>query len=102
MKIEWSDNGIKSFQEASDYIATNFYPGYADAFENDVLETVDKLLDNPSLGKEAFKALNRPDLRKIQCHSKNWWVFYRLIGDTIEVSQIAYSKRIDINPFGPL
>ena len=54
MTLQWSDYAIKTFQEASDYIACNFYPDYADAFDADVLETVEKLLDSPFLGKEAY------------------------------------------------
>ena len=35
MTLQWSDYAIKTFQEASDYIASNFYPEYADAFDAD-------------------------------------------------------------------
>jgi plasmid stabilization system protein ParE len=51
MTLQWSDHAVKTFQEASDYIACNFYPDYADAFDADVLETSEKLLENPLLGK---------------------------------------------------
>ena len=41
MTLQWSDYAIQTFQEASDYIANNFYPEYADAFDADVLATTE-------------------------------------------------------------
>ena len=100
MTLQWSAYAIKTFQEASDYIACNFYPDYADAFDADVLETVEKLLDSPLLGKAAYPKINRPDLRKILCRNKNWWVYYRIFGEVIAISQIVYARQTNINPFG--
>ena len=50
MTLQWSDYAIKTFQDASDYIASNFYPEYADAFDADVLATAELLIDNAMLG----------------------------------------------------
>jgi plasmid stabilization system protein ParE len=72
MKLQWSDYGIQTFQEASDYIANNFCAAYADAFDADVLATVELLIDNSMLGVEAYPDAGRPDLRKILCHNRNW------------------------------
>ena len=70
MTLQWSDYAIQKFQEASDYIASNFYSEYADAFDTDVLATAELLIDNAMLGVEAYPDANRPDLRKILCHNK--------------------------------
>lgn len=100
MTLQWSNYAIQTFQEASDYIADNFYPEYADAFDADVLATVELLIDNAMLGVEAYPDLKRPDLRKILCHNRNWWVYYRILGDVTEIAQIVYARQSNINPFG--
>lgn len=100
MTLQWSDHAIKTFQNASDYIADNFYPEYADAFDADVLGTVELLPENPMLGEEAYPGIGRPDLRKLLCHNKNWWIYYRIFGETIEISQIVYARQANFNPFG--
>ena len=100
MKLQWSDYGIQTFQEASDYIANSFCAAYADAFDADVLATVELLIDNAMLGVEAYPDAGRPDLRKILCHNRNWWVYYRIRGDIVEIAQIVYARQANINPFG--
>ncbi len=99
MTLQWSNHAIKTFQDASDYIASNFFPEYADAFDADVLATVEMLADNPMLGGEACQGIGRPDLRKILCRNKKWWVYYRCFEETIEISQIVYAGQANINPF---
>lgn len=100
MNMQWSDYGIQTFQEASDYIAANFYPEYADAFDADVLATAELLIDNPMLGVEAYPGIGRTDLRKILCNNKNWWLYYRILDDVVEIAQVVYARRVNINPFG--
>jgi len=100
MKLQWSDYGIQTFQDASDYIANNFYPEYADAFEADVFATAELLIDNPMLGVEAYPGIGRSDLRKILCKNKNWWLFYRVLDDIVEIAQVVYVRQANINPFG--
>ena len=100
MTLQWSDYAIKTFQEASDYIASNFYPEYADAFDADVLATAELLIDKAYLGVEAYPDANRPDLRRILCHNRNWWAYYRILDDVVEISQIVYARQVNINPFG--
>ena len=100
MTLQWSDYGIQTFQEASDYIANNFCAAYADAFDADVLATVELLIDNSMLGVEAYPDAGRPDLRKILCHNRNWWVYYRILDNVVEISQIVYARQVNINPFG--
>ena len=42
MRIVWTIRGRKRFTAISDYIATEFYSEYADAWEEDVAATVER------------------------------------------------------------
>jgi len=99
MTLQWSDYAIESLKNASDYIAEHFYPQYADAFEADVFETAESLLGFPNSSCEAYPEAKRPDLRKVLCKNKNWWIFYRVYPDVIEISEVSYFRQREHNPF---
>ena len=76
MKINWTPRARKRFTDTSNYIASEFYADYADAWEEDVAATVEHLAKHPQLGHEAFPNLNRPEIRRILLATKT-------IGSTI-------------------
>ena len=71
MKINWTPRGRKRFTTISNYIANEFYPDYADAWEEDVAATVEPLARHPQLGTVAFPSLKRPELRRILLANRN-------------------------------
>ena len=56
----WTKRAKMRLSDAFVYIATNFYPGYAVAFENDVFATTETIPQNPEIGVEAFSSMKRP------------------------------------------
>ena len=86
----WTKRANRRLRDAFLYIATNFYPGYAIAFENDVFSTTETIPQNPEIGIEAFKSMKRPQYRKILCKNRSWWVYYRIKKDCIEVLSVKY------------
>jgi len=91
MKIKWTKRGQKRFAECSDYITSEFYPDYADAWEEDVAQTVEHLPLKPNLGIIAFPKLSRPELRKILLHNRRYWVYYRVTKTAIEILSIRHT-----------
>ena len=86
----WTMRAKTRLRDAFLYIATNFYPGYAVAFENDVFATTETIPQNPEIGVEAFCSMKRPQYRKILCKNRNWWVYYRIRKDCIEVLSVKH------------
>ena len=86
----WTMRAKTRLRDAFLYIATNFYPGYAVAFENDVFATTETIPQNPEIGVEAFSSMKRPQYRKILCKNRNWWVYYRVRKDCIEVLSVKH------------
>ena len=50
----WTKRAHIRLRDAFLYIATNFYPEYAVAFENDVLSTTETIPHNPEIGTRAL------------------------------------------------
>ena len=90
MKIIWTLRARKRFTSISNYIAREFYPDYADAWEEDVAATIVPLADHPRLGTEAFPGIKRMDLRRILLANKNYWVYYRIGKSAIEILSIRH------------
>lgn len=90
MKEKWTKRATERLASASGYIAQNFYPAYATAFRDDVVITVRQACDNPHSGLEAFPNMKRPQYRKILCQNRNWWVYYRVKKDCIEVLSVKH------------
>ena len=90
MNITWTKRGQKRFNSCSAYISENFYPDYAANWEEAVAQTVERLPDNPELGREAFPEINRPELRKILCDHYHYWIFYRTKKDLIEILSVRH------------
>ena len=89
----WTKRAKIRLRNAFLYIATNFIPEYAVAFENDVLSTTETIPQNPEIGIEAFKDMKRPQYRKILCKNRNWWVYYRIRKNCIEVLSVKHSLQ---------
>ena len=86
----WTKRAKSRLRDAFLYIATNFYPEYAVAFENDVFSTTEAIPQNPKIGTEAFPNMKRPQYRKILCKNRTWWVYYRIRKDCIEVQSVKH------------
>ena len=86
----WTKRANSRLRDAFLYIATNFYSEYAIAFENDVFSTTEAIPPNPKIGLEAFPNMKRPEVRKILCKNRNWWVYYRIRKDCIEVLSVKH------------
>ncbi len=82
--------GRKRFTSISNFIAQEFYPDYADAWEEDVAATVEPLSRNPRLGVEAFPDLDRPELRRLLLANKSYWVYYRISKTAIDILSIKH------------
>ena len=90
MKINWTPRARKRFTDISNYIASEFYADYADAWEEDVAATVEPLAKHPQLGHEAFPNLKRPEIRRILLANKNYWVYYRVTKTVIDILSIKH------------
>ncbi len=90
MKVKWTKRATERLASASSYIARNFYPDYATAFRDDVVITVRQACDNSHIGLVAFPDMKRPQYRKILCKNRNWWVYYRIRKDCIEVLSVKH------------
>ena len=90
MKEKWTKRALERLASASSYIARNFYPDYATAFRDDVVMSVKETCKNPRIGIVAFPDMKRPQYRKILCKNRNWWVYYRIMKDCIEVLSVKH------------
>ena len=94
--IVWTKRASKRLRDIVVYIATNFYPDYALAFRDDALDTANALADNPEIGEEAFPTLKRPTYRKILCHNRHYWIYYRILKNKIEIMSVKHTlQRVD-------
>ena len=92
----WTKPATKRLRDAFLYIAVNYYMDYAVAFRNDVLNTAAEIPAMPQIGVEAFPTLCRPRYRKILCRNRNWWIYYRIEKDRIEILSVRNClMRID-------
>jgi len=90
MKEKWTKRASERLASASSYIAKNFYPDYATAFRDDVVFSVRESCQNPRIGIVAFPDMQRQEIRKILCKNRNWWVYYRIRKDCIEVLSVKH------------
>ncbi len=90
MKINWTARGRKRFASISNYIADEFYADYADAWEEDVAATIEPLAENPELGIVAFPSIKRPEIRRILLANRNYWVYYRIGEESIDILSIKH------------
>jgi len=93
MKPVWTKRAVRRLSDAVIYIAQNFYPEYASAFQADVASTVEAICANPEIGVEAFPYLKRPEIRKLLCKNKKWFVYYRIKKDVCEVLSIRHALQ---------
>jgi len=98
MKLLWTKRGIKRLQTAFDYIADNFYLEYAIQFNSDAKEVASKLVRNPKIGREAFPELDRPEIRKIPCSHYNYWIYYRVQKQIVEILSVRHFLMRIENP----
>ena len=91
MRLIWTERGVKRLQSAFDYIAENFYLDYARQFNDDARNVSQSLTDNPRLGRVAFPDLDRQDLRKILCRHYNYWIYYRVQTNVIEILSVRHT-----------
>ena len=93
MKINWTPRGRKRFFAISNYIATEFYSDYADAWEEDVATTVEPLAVHPELGTIAFPFLKRPELRRVQVAKG------RILSSSHDILEIVFDDPIAIGKY---
>jgi len=86
----WTKRATTRLREAVRYIAVNFYPEYAIAFRNDAIDTANGLVAFPDSGIVAFPQINRANYRKILCRNRNWWIFYRVLKNKIEIASVKH------------
>ena len=91
--IVWTKRASKRLRDIVVYIATNFYPDYAIAFRDDALDTANGLSANPEIGEEAFPSLKRPTYRKILCHNRHYWIYYRILKSKIEIMSVKHTLQ---------
>ena len=72
MKINWSDIAEADLDDIFGYIARDV-PYYADQFIDKLIESTDRLLTHPRIGRCVPEADNRDDLRELIVHG------YRII-----------------------
>ncbi len=90
MKEKWTKRASERLASASSYIAKNFYPDYATAFRDDVVMSIRETCKNPRIGIVAFPNMQRQEIRKILCKNRNWWVYYRIKKECIEVLSVKH------------
>lgn len=90
VQINWTRRAILRLTGISDYIRQEFYPDYADTFEEDIAATVESLPENPRVGTEAFPSIHRPELRKTLSRSRTYWVYYRVKNSRLEILSIKH------------
>ena len=90
MRLVITKRGQKRIASNREYLEDNFYPEYAVAFSKDVLSSVELIPGNPEIGLEAFPNQNLPKCRKLLCKNRNWWIFYRIKRDRIEIISIKH------------
>ena len=86
----WTKRATLRVRNAVKYIAVNFYPEYAIAFRNDVIDTATAVSVNPKIGEEAFPLMKRPNIRKMLCRNKKWWVFYKIGKDQTFIISVKH------------
>ena len=86
----WTKRASDRIRSTVRHIAVNFYPEYAVAFANDATDTANMLPANPKIGVEAFPGMKRPQYRKILCKNRNWWIYYRIRKDCIEILSVKH------------
>ena len=92
----WTKRAATRLRNAVKYIAVNFYPEYAIAFRSDAIETANSIPANPYMGEEAFPLMKRPDIRKVLCRNKKWWVFYKITKERVYIISVKHTlQRID-------
>ena len=94
----WTKRASKCLRDATRYIAENFYPEYAIAFSNDVIDTATFIVENPEIGTEAFPPKNLHNCRKLLCKNRRWWVFYRIKPDHIEIISVKHAMQNVLSP----
>ena len=94
--LHWTKRAMTRLRNAVKYIAVNFYPEYAIAFRSDAIETANSIPANPYMGEEAFPLMKRPDIRKVLCRNKKWWVFYKITKERVYIISVKHTlQRID-------
>ena len=91
MNVIWTKRGTNRLRENFRYIWQKFYPQYAEAFRADAMRMVRLLEDNPDLGEEAFKELNRPELRRILCANHQHFIYYRRGKKVCEILSVRHT-----------
>ena len=89
----WTKRATKRLRDAARYIAENFYPEYAIAFSNDVINTANLIGENPEIGPEAFPKQNIRNCRKLLCKNRRWWVFYKIKPDHVEIISVKHAMQ---------
>lgn len=91
MKILVTARGRRRISASRKYLEENFSVECGRDFEDEILETVRRLPDNPRLGREAFPQINRPEMRKILCRHYNCWIYYRATPRAIEILSVRHT-----------
>ena len=90
MKLVITKRGQLRIAENRKYLEDNFYPEYGRWFEDRIIATIRRIPDNPELGREAFPEIGRPELRKILCEHYQYWVYYRMSKNLIEILSVRH------------
>lgn len=96
--VIWTRRAHRRLMESVSYIAENFSPVYADAFLADVMQTVDKITENPNRGSEAFPELKLHSFRYRLCASRRWAVYYCSNGSVVEIRSIRHALQNTRSP----
>ena len=88
MKLRFRPDALRDLEEIQDYIAED-NPAAAARFIGFLRKTCAFLADNPHAGRARPEL--RPDLRSFP--ARRYVVFYRLLGDTLEIVNVVHGSR---------
>lgn len=92
MKLVYTEQALKSLEEALKFIAPHVSIETLEAIRNKIVKRADKLIKNPMLGKkeEYLEHLGLNHRRIIESHYK---IIYRIINQTIYITDIFDSRQ---------
>lgn len=90
MKIEWAHQAIADLNAIQAYIALDS-PLYAEDFVGRIIQSTEKLLVFPKIGRRIPEAGHRDDIREIIF--RPYRIIYYLLPDLIEIVTVVHSRH---------
>lgn len=90
MKIYWSSVALQDINDIYDYIARDV-PYYATIFVDHLINAVDKLLDNPRIGRKVPEFGYQENIRELIF--QGYRIIYLLNNDIIQIATIVHGSR---------